>query len=385
MAEFVTPDFLKNSSTDELHQLMREIIPKDIDMSEGGHAWNMTRPTAMVSARIMEFILPECIKLIFPEWSYGEFLDGHAKSRSMKRRPATAASGEVTITGSAGTIISAGSLVATAAVNGEPSVEYKVLKSAKIPEEGTLTVDIQCTQTGIIGNTQAHTIVLLSSGIKGVKSVTNEAAVTGGTAEESDESLIERILEHDQGQGSSFTGSAADYKRWAMEVAGVGTATVIPAQDDSGTITIILTDANGDPATEQLCTDVYNHIMKPDNPENSLANVNAFLRVEPPSTMAISIKATVELKQGETLESVKTAYMAQLALYLPTALEDKEIKYNRIHAALTSSEGVNDFTGLQFGIKDGDSITYGTSNIAITSSQLPTVTSDDLILTAGVV
>lgn len=383
MAEFVTPDFLKNSSTDEIHQVMRGILPADIDMSEGGHAWNMTRPSALIAAELRQFYFPEIIKLIIPEWSYGTFLDEHAKYRKMKRRAATAASGEITISGAVGTNILAGSLFSTASLNNEPSVDYKVLKPVKIPEGGSVTAAIQCTQTGIIGNTQANTIVMVSSNIKGITAVTNMEAVTGGTEEESDESLIQRILEQDQNQGDNFTGCVADYKRWAMEVPGVGSATVIPAQDDSGLVTIIITDSNGDPATQQLCTDVYNHIMKPDDPGNRLTNVNALLKVAPPATMAIGIQATVELSEGYSIESVKAAYMAQLALYLPEALEQGEIKYSRLWGALTAAAGVNDHTGLQFGIKDGDQITYGTANMAITSNQLPTISSDDLILTSG--
>ena len=89
MAEFTLPAFLQKHSTDDIHEKMRAILPPDLDMSEGGHAWNMTRPTALVVAELCEFVLPEVIKLIFPEWSYGEFLDGHAKARGITRRPAT--------------------------------------------------------------------------------------------------------------------------------------------------------------------------------------------------------------------------------------------------------------------------------------------------------
>lgn len=385
MAEFVTPDFLKNSSINDIHKVGLSVLPADIDMSEGNHPWNYTRPTAIIASELRQFIFPEIIKLIFPEWSYGTFLDEHAKGRKMKRREATAATGELTVTGAVGTVIQAGNLFSTAAVNTEPSVDYKVLKSTKIPDSGTVTVPIQCTQTGIIGNAQEDTIVLVSSNITGITSVTNEEPVTGGTDMESDESLIQRILEHDQSQGDSFTGSVSDYKRWAMEVPGIGSATVIPAQDDSGIITIIITDSNGDPATEQLCTSVYNHIMKPDDPDNRLSAANALIQVTPPATMPIGITVTVELSDGYTLESVKAAYMAQLALYLPEALEAKEIKYTRLWAALSASEGVNDFSGLRFGIKRGSDILYGTGNVPITSNQLPTIAAADLILTAGTV
>ena len=385
MSEFKTPFFLQNHSPEEVHELMKKILPKDLDMSQGGHAYNLTMPTALAIAEICEFVLPEVVKLIFPEYSYGEFVDAHAKCKGMTRRAATAANGNITITGSPKTVIPAGSLFSTAAVNDEPSVDYKTLEATTIPESGAVSVAVECTQTGIIGNTAEDTIVLVSSRLTGVTAVTNKEQLTGGTEEESDESLIERIVEFNKSQGESYAGSASDYKRWAMSVDGVGSATVIPAQDTGGLVTIIITDANGDPATEQLCTKVYDKIMSPDKPNERLAPVNASLRVSPPSTMQISVKATVELADEVTLESVKTAYMAQLALYLPVALEEGEVKYSRVAAALASVEGASDYSGLKIGLKTGGTVTYGTSNIPVTSNQLPTIDAEDLILTSGTV
>lgn len=385
MAEFETPIFLQNHSPKEVFELMKMVLPEDLDMSNGGHAFNFTMPTAFVIAELCEFVLPEVIKLIFPAWSYGEFLNYHAWDRRMARKAANAATGELTITGTAKLVIPAGSLFSTAAINNATSVDYETLEAVTIPESGSITVEVRCTQTGIVGNTGANTIIMVSSNLHGITAVTNPEAVTGGTEEEDDASLIQRIEAYDQSQGDNYVGSSADYKRWATSVDGVGSATVVSAQDTSGLVTIILTDANGDPATEQLCTAVYNHIMRPDNPNERLAPVNAFLKVQPPHTMEIGIMATVELTADATLESVKAAFMAQLSLYLPQALDDKEIKYTRVWAALAATEGANDFTGLQFGLKEGDAITYGTSNIPITSSQLPTINLDDLVLTSGTV
>ena len=385
MADFVVPAFLQNRSTDEIHAIMKEILPDDIDISEGSHTWNFTRPTALVAAMLCEYALPEVIKLIFPEWSYSEFLDGHAKARSMTRKAATAATGEITITGKPETEIPAGSLFATASVNDEPSVDYETMEDAVIPEGGTVTVKVQCTQTGTVGNTTANTVVLVGSKITGITAVTNEEAITGGVEGETDESLIERILEYDRTQGESFVGCPADYKRWATSVPGVGEATIISAQDDTGLVRIILTDANGAPATEDLCEAVYNYIMRPDDPGTRLAPVNALLQVEPPATLYISIKATVELKGEATIEAVKADFLSRIALYLPTALDEGEVKYTRVAAVLAATEGANDFTDLEIGIKEGDTVTYGTGNIPITTIQLPAVSEDDLVLTTGTV
>lgn len=383
MSEFVTPDFLLNHSPDDVHAMMKEILPADIDISEGSHEWNMTRPTALVVARMCEFSLPQVIQLILPDYSFGTYLDGQAKTRNLSRRAATAAVGTITITGAAGTTIPTGSLFSTAAVNDEPSVDYAAVTSAKIPESGSVTVDVQCAQSGIIGNTPANTIVLVSSKLTGISSVTNPEAITGGTEEETDESLQARIANYDQSQGDSYVGNVSDYRRWATNVPGVGAATIIPAQDDSGLVRIILTDANGEPATEDLCEKVYNYIMQPDAPDKRRAPIGASVSVGPPEVVQIVVQALVELESNATLEAVKTAYAARLAAYLPEAFEDGEVKYSRVMATLAAVEGVNDFANLRIGVKDSGSI--WTTNISISEYQLPAISVDDLMLTAGTV
>lgn len=385
MAEFVTPSFLENSSPADFFAIMQGVLPEDIDLSEGGHAYNMTWPTALIAGEICEFHLLEVVKLIFPEFSFGEYLDGHAKARGVTRRAATAATGEITITGAEGTVIPAGSTFSTAAVNDEPSMDYRTLATVTIPASGSVTVRVQCTQTGTAGNTPVNTIVLVGGKNTGITGVTNEAAVTGGTEAEDDESLRSRIEEYDKSQGDSYTGSVADYKRWATNVPGVGEATVIPANDDTGLVTIIITDAAGQPATEELRNAVYNYIMRPDAPAERLAPVNANLSVVAPATIAICIKATVELEAEATIESVTADFLNRLALYLPVALDEGEVKYTRVAAVLAATEGANDFTDLQIGYKVDGAATYGTANIAIETNELPTVAASDLILKAGTV
>lgn len=386
MPDLTTPEFLQNKSTDDIHQQMIDALPADLDVSQGGHAWNLTRPTALIAAEICEFILPEVIKLIFPDYAYGEYLDNHAKTRNIYRLQATAATGEITVTGQVGTVIPAGSLFSTESINDIPSVDYRTTEEAEIPESGTVTIPIECTQTGIIGNTQAGMISIVASRISGITGVINEEDVSGGTEVETDKSLQERVSEYDMSLGMSFVGNPGDYKRWARSVNGVGDATIIAAQDNTGEVTIILTDAAGNPATEDLCEDVYNYIMMPDDPVSRRAPIGAHLTVIPPTTMPISIKATIELTVDGNLTGIKEAYLTQIALYLSTAIEEGEVKYTQVCAILADIEGVNDFKDLQLGAKDEEGqVTYGTVNVPITSYQLPTVDEEDLIFTTGTV
>lgn len=385
MAEFTIPPFLLNHSTDDLHKLMKTVLPADLDVSEGSHTWNLTRPTALVGAEICEFILPEVMKLIFPEFSYGIYVNYHAKTRGLVRRPAAYASGYITITGEPEAVIPAGSLFATASINDEPAVDYQTLVDTKIPESGSVTVPVQCAKAGVIGNTVQNTIIRVGSRLTGVKSVTNEDIITGGTEEEDDETLIERIVEYDRTQGESFVGSIADYKRWATSVPGVGEVTIIPAPDTTGLVTIVVIDANGDPATDELCNDVYDYIMNPSEPAARRAPVNAYLSVIPPETIVIGIKAVIETKDDYTLEAVQASFIEKATAYLPIAMDEGEVKYTQIAKVLAQTDGVNDYMDLEIGMVSGGTITYGTSNIPISNRQLPRILVENLNFSSGTV
>ena len=384
--EFTVPEFLSGHSADENHAKMLAQLPADIDASMGSHVWNLTRPTALIVAEVVEFLMPEIIKLIYPQFAYSDFLDYHAQTRNMERLEATAATGEITITGAVGSKIPAGSMFMTASINDSPSVSYATVEDAEIGESGSVDVRIECTEAGNIGNTMKNTVILVGSKLTGVSSVTNAEPITGGTEREEDASLQNRISEYDKTQGESYVGNVADYKRWATSVDGVGAAVVIPANDDTGLVTIILVDANGAPATEELCEAVYNYIMKPDDEDKRLAPVNAYLSVIPPETLIICVRATAELEYEATLESVKANFMAALALYIPEALEDKEIKYSRVWSILSSVYGVSDHKGLEIGLKYADGhISYEAANIPITERQLPIIEVENLELTDGTV
>ncbi len=85
---------------------------------------------------------------------------------------------------------------------------------------------------------------------------------------------------------------------------------VPPVEDDnSGTITIVLTDTLGKPATEELCQQVYDYIVSPEDRDKRKAPVNgAKLSVIPPVVVNISVTAEIELAEDATLETVKTEF-----------------------------------------------------------------------------
>ena len=189
--------------------------------------------------------------------------------------------------------------------------------------------------------------------------------------EEDDEAFRERIVESDKNKDASYAGTPADYKRWANEVSGVGSVTVVAAQDTSGTVTLVITDGNGDPANSTLCNAVYNHIMSPNDEDQRLAPINAVLVVQAPSSISITISANIELS-GSNIDTVTAAFKEALRDYLHSSIDDGEIRYTKISNILGDTAGVYDYTNL--------TVNGGTENITLTSKQLPTV--GEITLTA---
>lgn len=64
--ELELPDFLNNSSEEEIHEKMLGNLPEDIDKSEGGFPWDFTRPTAIEIAELKEYVLVEVLKSLSP-------------------------------------------------------------------------------------------------------------------------------------------------------------------------------------------------------------------------------------------------------------------------------------------------------------------------------
>lgn len=377
---FETPEFLKNQTEKEIHQEMLADIAvqhPNMDLTEGSFAHDFTNPTAKEKARMVGFTLTEVIKNIFPMWSYGDNLDWQARNRGMNRKVALSATGTVTITGTAGTTIPSGFLFKTEAAYGGSSILFKTTGATVIPGMGigtgqTIEVPIEAYTSGSSGNVAAGTITMLNAALKGIATVTNLEKTKGGSDAESDNSLIQRILDFDQQQGISFVGSDTDYKRWAMEVPGVGGAEVIPAAPGAETVTLVITDTQGQPANTELCTQVYNHVMSPTDRSSRLAGVNDILSVVAATSIRILIHATVVTEGGRGINDIKTDLHATLLTYYKTSIPQHVARINEIGKTLIDIKGVADYTGL--------TLNGASANVAIATDEIPVTDLVDITL-----
>ena len=381
--EFEVPSFLDDQGTNKIHTDMLNSLPDTWDKSEGGFVWDLTRPVALEKAKFVQFNLIELMKNIFPMWAYGEILDYHAFTRNINRKSAVSATVELKITGTPGTEIKAGYEVATEAENNTASIKFKTLEDTVIPAaeeektDGVVVVMASAANAGKSGNVAAGTIKLQVTPLKGVSKVINDVAATGGADQEDNESLRQRIVDYDRSLGVSFVGSDSDYKRWAEEVPGVGSATIIPAQDDTGLVTIVLVDPDGKPATEDLCAEVYNYIMREDDRQQRQAPINAQLNVRPPETKSITIEATIKIEAEYSLDGVKASFMKRLIEYLMRCPEDGEVRYHEI-GKLLLTDGIIDYSGLKVKSSDKNDPEDGVSNIPLKTGVLP-ITDDNMV------
>ena len=375
---FTLPDWHRQETAEQIQARMMSRLPPDIDNIEGGFPYDFTMPTALEEDELMNFVLIETLKIMFPAWAYGKYLDYHAAAVGLTRRPANHASGYVTVTGVPGTEIPAGTVFCVPAVNDVPAIEFATIHDAVIgdpvvgdPEEegskyGTVEIAVTAVVGGMSGNVAADTIVIMASPFKGVVRVTNQAAITGGTVEESDDELYERIVLAEQ-DTESFVGNDADYIRWAKEVNGVGTVLVDTQYevDHPNWVKLIILDANGQPANDQILAAVYEHIMAPGNrAEDRLAPIGAILVVEAPAGCSLTIEIKgLELTDGYTVQDVVKRFKDRLETYYIRAKEDAEVRWNMVHAVFTETEGVEDFASL--------TINGGTGNIHVAPDDYP--------------
>lgn len=361
--EFKVPSFLNDQDAETIHKRMMGELPPDIDDTEGGFPWDLTKPTALEKAEMLEFHLVETLKIMFPMWASDEWLDYHAKGRGMKRKPANQASGSLIITGIPGTTIPAGFKFATPSIDDRPSIEYETKEKYTIGENGTVEIQVVASAAGTIGNVPARTITLMMTPIKGITSITNPDPVTGGTEEESDDELRGRIDELDATSEASFVGSDGDYKRWAEEVPGVGTALPMPEWAGPGTVKVVVIDANGQPANSSIITAVYNNITSPDDRLQRKAPIGATVTVVAPTAKEINYSFVLEMQAGETEGMVLERFKEQLQVYYIEAKKEGVVRYTKISSILTNTSGVKDYTSL--------TINGGIANIVLEEDEYP--------------
>ena len=180
-------------------------------------------------------------KQIFVDQAEVEYLERQASIWGLTRNQATFAEGDVTVTGTSGTLIPAGTIFARS-----DGLEYESTDNTTIVS-GTATVHVIGSEAGADYNTESGVVLTFQTPISGAnpEATVTAGEILGGDDAESDEDLRERLLARIQEPPAG--GNAADYERWALEVAGVTRAWVEPSIEGEGTVGVYFVKDDEDP------------------------------------------------------------------------------------------------------------------------------------------
>lgn len=323
-------------------------VPDTLNKREGSFIWDALSPAALELAQLY-IQLDLVLQFGFAQTTYGQYLDYRAGEHGLTRKAATSATGQVTITGSNGTVVAAGSLFATGA-----GVQFETLAEVTIGETGSVEADIRAVEAGARGNVPAGAITEIPVSIAGVTTVINANPTSGGTDQETDAALLERLLEKVRTPATS--GNIAHYLQWAKSVSGVGDAKIFPLWDGNGTVKVVIIDSNKQPTGAELVTNVAAYIEE-------VRPIGATVTVESATALNIDVVATLTLATGAALADVKTAFEESLVSYLQQiAFKQSYVSYAQVGSLLLDTPGVLDYSDL--------TLNSGTGNVAIGDTQV---------------
>lgn len=256
------PDYLTDQTEEVILQRMLDSLPADLDKGEGSYLWDALSPAAIELA-LAAIWAQEVLRRGFASTTFGAYLDLRCEEHGIIRRPAVKATGQVKFTGTAGTVVPAGTRVTTLADSntGTPSVEFVTLANVTLDGTGTGYANIEAVEAGASGNVAAGAITILATQVSGVSAATNPNPTTGGLDTEDDASLLSRYLQ--RVRSPSAGGNKADYVNWAMEVPGVGGVSVVPVRYGPGTVSIAIISTNKVPPDQALVDAVQDYIAPP--------------------------------------------------------------------------------------------------------------------------
>jgi len=267
----------------------------------------------------------------FPDQSEAEFLERQGELFGINRIAAAYAGGDVTFTGTNGTVIPEATVLQRS-----DGAQYSTDAEGTIAS-GTATVAVTALVAGEDGNADLGVSLTLVSPITGVLAAATVATggLTDGTDEETDASLRARVI--NRMQQPPHGGADFDYVTWAKEVSGVTRAWVYPQELGLGTVTVrfVTDDTPGGPI--------------PSGPK--VTEVQAYIDAARPVTADVTVAAPVavpldfEIELDPDAVAIRTAVEAELTDLLRREAEPGgTILISHIREAISVAAGEYDHT-----------------------------------------
>lgn len=336
---------------DAILQRMLSRVPATIDKREGSIIYDACAPAAAELAQ--HYIdLDIQLKLAFGTTSSGEYLDLRTNDYGVSRQTATPAQRK-------GLFFGNGSAPLDVPIGSRYSAEDLNYVAVEKLADGQFL--LQCEAAGTKGNRYFGTLLPIDYVAGLVRAELADVLVPGEDVE-SDGSLRARYLHRVRNPSSG--GNPADYRDWAMAVAGVGGAKVYSLWNGPGTVKVVIVDSNKEPASPTLVSETADYI-------ESVRPIGAAVTVVSATAAPIEVAATVVLAAGYTLQGVTDTFSEAVEAYFrEIAFTAAYVSIAAIGVLLLSIPGVLDYTGLTL---DG-----GTNNVPLGEEEIPALASVEL-------
>jgi uncharacterized phage protein gp47/JayE len=267
---------------------------------------------------------------ILPDTAEVEYLERQASLWGITRKPAAKASGDITLSGTSGSVVPAGTLWERS-----DGARFETTAEATLVE-GAATVAVVASEAGADGDTPADSLMGLVPYVPGLDQTATVATggITGGADAETDDALRARVITRMQEPPAG--GAQNDYTAWAMQVSGVTRAYCYPNRLGPGTVgvTVLCDDADGGPIPGPAVIEaVQDHI---DGLRPVTAAVTVFGCTAEPVDFDIRL-------QGVDTEAVRSAVIAELTdLFRRESEPEGGVLISHIREAISIAAGEHD-------------------------------------------
>lgn len=302
-------------------------------------------------------------KEMFPQTASDIQLDYHAEERGIKRKKATKARGTLKFTRQRAILydakIPAGTVCSTAGADGlrYVTLEPVVLKAGETEVYATAEAEVPGEQS----NTLSETISVMVTPPGAITGVINPLPFTGGTDQEPDKDLRERLIDSyrniPNGTNSAF------YKDCVLKYGDVYSASVVSRARGAGTVDIYVASRGG-----ALSNDVMKNIQAD---INSLKEINVDAVVKAPTLATIDVNIKIYPETGYAFSDVKPKCQNVISNYFSSLQIGEKYLIAELGNNIFNIEGVKNY---RFGTASSDYL--------ITPTQL--ASSGTVIITEGV-
>lgn len=276
------------------------------------------------------------LRQAFPQTASGEYLDLHAQQRSLTRKSAYKALGEITFYRETESltdiVIPKGTICSTLGGNAKRFIttEDGVLQAGLL----SVTVSAQAESAGKDYNCAANTITVMVTAPQGIISATNEKEFTGGYDIEDDESLRKRL--QNTYSDISNGANAAFYREIALKHSDIGDANAVPRARGRGTVDVAVFSASNTPPSQQVIDEVMQML-------NDAREVGTDVRVYAAQEIAVPIRIDVLAGIGFSAQDVISSVTDAVTSFIHNIGIGKTMYLKDLHTLLSNIKGVENY------------------------------------------